>query len=171
MTPPTARLIPIVAFVAAACTSDTRRAEDTAAPADSVALTPRPAATGTASTRLDPNSASRSELASVPGLSDAVAAAIIAARPFTNMTAVERVLPRTLTEQQRDSVYSRVWIPINLNTATDQEILLIPGVGPRMLHEFKEYRPYASIEQFRREIGKYVDKTELARLDQYVARP
>ena len=30
-------------------------------------------------------------------------------------------------------------------------------MGQRMLHEFKEYRPYKSMEQFRREIGKYVD--------------
>ena len=37
-----------------------------------------------------------------------------------------------------------------------------------MLGEFKEYRPYKSIEQFRREIGKYVDKKELARLERYV---
>ena len=41
-----------------------------------------------------------------------------------------------------------------------------------MLHEFKEYRPYTSIEQFRREIGKYIDKdkreAELARLERYV---
>lgn len=57
---------------------------------------------------------------------------------------------------------------INLNTATDAEIMSIPGMGPRMLHEFKEYRPYTSIEQFRREIGKYVDKAEVARLEQYV---
>lgn len=59
-------------------------------------------------------------------------------------------------------------VPININTATDAEILRIPGVGPRMLREFKEYRPYASIEQFRREIGKYVDKAEVARLEQYI---
>ncbi|HJQ12482.1 MAG TPA: hypothetical protein VJ840_15730 [Gemmatimonadaceae bacterium] len=57
---------------------------------------------------------------------------------------------------------------INLNTASDEEILSIPGMGPRMLREFKEYRPYTSIEQFRREIGKYVDKAEVARLEQYV---
>jgi len=38
-----------------------------------------------------------------------------------------------------------------------------------MLREFKEYRPYSDIERFRREIGKYVDKTEVARLEQYVA--
>ena len=59
-------------------------------------------------------------------------------------------------------------VPININTATDAEILKIPGVGPRMLHEFKEYRPYTSIEQFRREIGKYVDKAEVARLEKYI---
>jgi DNA uptake protein ComE-like DNA-binding protein len=59
-------------------------------------------------------------------------------------------------------------VPININTATDAQILAIPGMGPRMLHEFKEYRPYTSIEQFRREIGKYVDKKEVARLEQYI---
>lgn len=59
-------------------------------------------------------------------------------------------------------------VPININTATDAQILAIPGVGPRMLREFKEYRPYTSIDQFRREIGKYVDKAEVARLEQYI---
>jgi len=59
-------------------------------------------------------------------------------------------------------------VPININTATDAEILKIPGVGQRMLREFKEYRPYTSIEQFRREIGKYVDKAEVARLEKYI---
>ena len=59
-------------------------------------------------------------------------------------------------------------VPININTATDAEILAIPGMGPRMLREFKEYRPYTSIEQFRREIGKYVDKAEVARFEKYI---
>jgi hypothetical protein len=37
-----------------------------------------------------------------------------------------------------------------------------------MLREFKEYRPYKAIEQFRREMGKYVDEAEVARLERYV---
>ena len=45
---------------------------------------------------------------------------------------------------------------LNLNTATREQFLTIPGVGDRMVREFEEYRPYASIQQFRREIGKYV---------------
>jgi DNA uptake protein ComE-like DNA-binding protein len=59
-------------------------------------------------------------------------------------------------------------MPIDLNTASDQEILLIPGLGRRMLREFKEYRPYTNMAQFRREIGKYVDDQEVARLEKYV---
>jgi len=37
-----------------------------------------------------------------------------------------------------------------------------------MEHEFEEYRPYTNIERFRREIGKYVDAAEVARLERYV---
>jgi hypothetical protein len=37
-----------------------------------------------------------------------------------------------------------------------------------MQHEFEEYRPYQSIEKFRREIGKYVNPQEVARLERYV---
>ena len=35
--------------------------------------------------------------------------------------------------------------PINLNTATREEIMLIPGMGNRMVREFFEYRPYTAL--------------------------
>lgn len=117
---------------------------------------------------IDPNSATRAELAAIPGMTDAVTNAIIAARPYNNMVAFDKALAGSLSEKQRDSVYAHVWRPIDLNSATGEEILLIPGVGPRMRHEFEEYRPYKSMDQFRREIGKYVDKNEVARLERYV---
>ena len=60
---------------------------------------------------------------------------------------------------------------VEARSSVDDEILLIPGVGNRMLREFKEYRPYVALAQFHREIGKYVDATELARLEQYVFVP
>jgi DNA uptake protein ComE-like DNA-binding protein len=118
---------------------------------------------------LDPDAATRDELAAVPGMNATTADAVIAGRPYQNMTAVDRVLSGAkLTEQQRDTIYTRLWKPIDLNTASKEEILLIPGVGPRMLREFEEYRPYQSIEKFRREIGKYVKPDEVARLERYV---
>ena len=59
-------------------------------------------------------------------------------------------------------------MPVELNTATEEEILALPGIGKKMAHEFEEYRPYKNIDQFRREIGKYVDDKELARLERLV---
>jgi DNA uptake protein ComE-like DNA-binding protein len=126
-------------------------------------------ATATSGAFVDPDAASREQLLTIPGVNPSTADALIAGRPYRNMTAVDRVLARAnLSEQQRDTVYARLWKAIDLNTASREEILLIPGVGPRMQHEFEEYRPYRSIEQFRREIGKYVKPQEVARLERYV---
>ena len=118
---------------------------------------------------VDPNTATATQLAAIPGIDSATASAIVAGRPYQNMVGVDKVLAaRKLSEPQRDSVYTVLWSPIDLNTASDEEIQLIPRIGPKMLHEFKEYRPYDKIEKFRREIGKYVDQLEVARLERYV---
>lgn len=60
---------------------------------------------------------------------------------------------------------------INLNTASGEEFRTIPNVGDRMVDEFEEYRPYVSIQQFRREIGKYVDEEQVAAYEEYVFVP
>lgn len=150
--------------------ADTAATSSTAgamAPVDSMPVTAAPNGQGPTSGMLDPNQITTEQLAPL-GVSGPVAAALVAGRPYKNMPAVDRVLARHLNEKQRDSVYARLWTPIDLNTATGEEILLIPGIGPRMRREFEEYRPYKSMDQFRREMGKYVDKAEVARLEQYV---
>lgn len=40
-----------------------------------------------------------------------------------------------------------------------------------MVREFFEYQPYVSIQQFRREIGKYVDDEQVAYYEQYIYVP
>lgn len=61
---------------------------------------------------------------------------------------------------------------LNLNEASGDDFLnTIPGFGNRMVREFQEYRPYISILQFRREMGKYVDETTIAGYEEYVYVP
>ena len=60
---------------------------------------------------------------------------------------------------------------INLNTATAEQILSVPNTGNRMVREFQEYRPYDSITQFRKEIGKYVDAAQVSEYEKYVYVP
>ena len=125
---------------------------------------------GTNSGVINPNLAGAEEMAAVPHVDAPLARAIIAGRPYLTMTDFEAILARnSLSEEQRAAVYTRLFVPINLNTAPEMELLMVPGAGPRMAHEFDEYRPYdGGLVEFRREIGKYVDDDEVARLEQYV---
>lgn len=61
---------------------------------------------------------------------------------------------------------------LNLNDVTEDALLnTIPDFSNRMVREFFEYRPYVSIQEFRREIGKYVDDATIAGYEQYVYVP
>ena len=120
---------------------------------------------------LDPNTATAADLLAAPGASQAVVDAIVAARPVLRMLDLDARLASSLSREQLNALYGRVFRQLNLNTASREEIMLIPGMTTRMAHEFEEYRPYTSLEQFRREIGKYVDAAEVARLEQYVFVP
>jgi DNA uptake protein ComE-like DNA-binding protein len=120
---------------------------------------------------LDANIASEKELLALPHLNPSLVEQIMTRRPFLTMTDLNAVLSQSLKKEQLTELYGKMFVQINLNTAPREEILMIPGVGDRMLHEFLEYRPYKALAQFRREIGKYVDKNDLARLEQYVFVP
>ena len=120
---------------------------------------------------VNPNTAGESELSDLPHLSSALVNGILERRPFLGMTQLDSFLRASLNAEQRGELYVRLFLPINLNSASEEEILMVPGVGDRMAHEFEEYRPYRQIAQFRREIGKYVDDDEVARFEQYVFVP
>jgi DNA uptake protein ComE-like DNA-binding protein len=126
---------------------------------------------GKSVTIVDANIATEQELSALPQLTPAVVKGIVARRPFPSITELDGLLGQTLSQEQRTVVYGRLFVHLNLNTATREQILLIPNAGPRMVREFQEYRPYKALAQFHREIGKYVDDTELARLEQYVFVP
>jgi DNA uptake protein ComE-like DNA-binding protein len=117
---------------------------------------------------VNPNTADRDELQALPNVDDEIAQAIIDGRPYLSAVDLDTALARLMDEEQREALYSRLFRPIDLNNASEAEILLIPGMSRKMAHEFVEYRPYKSMEQFRREIGKYVDDDEVARLESYV---
>ena len=121
---------------------------------------------------LDANTASEKELLALPHVDAKVAKTILEARPFGSITALNKhLLDQKLTQAQANEIYAKAFIHINLNTATREEILLIPGAGRKMAHEFDEYRPWKTWSQFDKEIGKYVGKKETARLAQYCFIP
>ncbi len=126
------------------------------------------AAYAQAPARLDANAATAAQLDAVAELSDVQVQAITSKRPFAGTAAFDAAVGAGLNAEQKAALYSKVFVPIDLNKATREEIMLIPGMTRRMAHEFEEYRPYTSLAQFDKEIGKYVDAAEVARLRSYV---
>ena len=121
---------------------------------------------------IDPNMASESELQSLPHMTPDIVKAMLAKRPFKTVVELNQVLvEQKLTPDQAKEFYRKAFVPINLNTGTKPEFLLIPGVGPRMSGEFEEYRPWKTWTQFDKEIGKYVGQQETDRLKQYFYLP
>lgn len=134
--------------------------------------TPAVAQVGKSLGVVDANTVSEADLAKMPGMTPAMAKALVAARPFDSITALNTfLLGQKLTQDQANALYRQMFVHINLNTASAAEIMLIPGAGKRMAHEFEEYRPWRSYAQFDKEIGKYVDAKEVARLAQYTFIP
>ena len=120
---------------------------------------------------LNPDLATEQELLALPQLTPVLVKGLIERRPFKSMTDLHAYLSQSVNQDQQAALYTKLFLPLNLNTAVRDEILLVPGVAARMAHEFEEYRPYRAMAQFRREIGKYVDDKEVARLEQYVFVP
>jgi len=90
-------------------------------------------------------------------------------RPYKSLAVFHREMRKYWDEAEVSRLEQYVFVPVNLNTATDEEILSIPAAQPnRVLREFKEYRPYTSMDQFHREMRKYWDEKEVNRLQRYV---
>ena len=135
------------------------------------AAPPAAAQVGKSVTIVDANAATEQQLSAISQLTPALVKSVLARRPLPSITELDALLGQTLSQEQRTAVYGRLFVHLHLNTATREQILLIPNAGPRMVREFQEYRPYKALAQFHREIDKYVDDTELARLEQYVFVP
>lgn len=129
-----------------------------------------PSPTFTTAPLVDPNTASEAELGAVPGLADAAVAAIMAGRPFATPSALHTIIGDGLSEDDGQSIYGVLFIKVGLNSGAEDDYKLIPStMSPRKLaHEFEEYRPYESMDQFRREMAKYVSEEEVAYLSRYV---
>lgn len=162
-------ILAVATLALAACSGNADDATETAAVDTAAPMeTATPAMAASATTVLNANTATAEQLAAAPGMTPALAEAVVAGRPYASVTDFNKKLRESLNEAQAATILRGVFVPVNLNTATEDELELIPGMTDKMEHEFEEYRPYADMSVFDREIGKYVDEAEVARFRNYV---
>jgi len=114
------------------------------------------------------NTATREEILLVPGAGNRMVREFAEYRPWKSWAQFDKEIGKYVGADGAAKLAQFCFIPVNLNTASDEDILSIPAAGPRMVREFKEYRPWKSWAQFDKEIGKYVGQKETDRLKRYV---
>ena len=114
------------------------------------------------------NTTEEKDFKMIPGVGDKMAHEFEEYRPYTSILQFKREIGKYVDEQELARYLDYVFVPVELNTSSEDDIKALPGIGKKMTHEFLEYRPYKNLAQFRKEIGKYVDDKELSRLERFV---
>ncbi|MEO0365935.1 MAG: hypothetical protein AAF265_10615 [Pseudomonadota bacterium] len=119
---------------------------------------------------IDPNTVDATALAAIPGMSADAVQALLDARPLQTPSELDAVIGSGLTDEQRSAIYKVLFIPVDLNNGDLSDYELIPSsLSPgKLAHEFEEYRPYETMEDFTREMSKYVSDEEVAYLTRFV---
>ena len=117
---------------------------------------------------LNLNTTNEKDFKMIPGVGDRMAHEFEEYRPYKSIQQFKREIGKYVDEIEVSRYLSYIFVPVELNTSSEDNIKDLPGVGNKMAHEFVEYRPYVNLNQFRREIGKYVDDKELIRLERFV---
>lgn len=121
---------------------------------------------------LDPDFLTAEEFLRLPFFSAKMAVDATRVAPFLGPVALDRFLESyQLTPTQRRELYSKLFVRVDLNRATEEEMLLIPGAGPRIVREIRSHRPWRSWDAFEIELSKSVGLEELARLRRYCFLP
>jgi DNA uptake protein ComE-like DNA-binding protein len=114
------------------------------------------------------NTTEEKDFKMIPGVGDKMAHEFEEYRPYTSILQFKREIGKYVDEQEVARYLDYVFVPVELNTSSEDDIKALPGIGKKMTHEFLEYRSYKNLAQFRKEIGKYVDDKELSRLERFV---
>ena len=117
------------------------------------------------------NTATAAEIMLIPGAGKKMAHEFEEYRPWKSFAQFDKEIGKYVNKAEVDRLKSYTFIPLNANTASEADFMTIPGVGKRMAHELEEYRPWKTKQQFEKEIGKYVNAKEVARLWRYVTIP
>jgi DNA uptake protein ComE-like DNA-binding protein len=119
------------------------------------------------------NTGTEEEFLLVPGSSKKWAHEFEEYRPWVSFAQFDKEIGKYTTPRNDAAVLDKfkqyVFIPVDLNKATDAELMTIPGMTPRWLREFKEYRPWKTKQQFEKEMGKYMDAKAVERFWRFVA--
>jgi DNA uptake protein ComE-like DNA-binding protein len=116
--------------------------------------------------RVNINTASEQELAAIPGVGPKIVKELLEYRPYTSKEQFETELGKYLSADELAALEQHITLGlVNINTASKEDLVKVPGIGDKISKEIEEYRPYTSWAQFEAELGKYLSPEEVQALE------
>jgi len=113
---------------------------------------------------LNLNTATAAEILLVPRIASRMTREFEEYRIWVNFAQFDSEIGKYVDDAEVARLKQYVFIPMDLNTATDDQFRTIPQLPGNMIREFNEYKPWKAKAQVAREISKYVGDKETARL-------
>lgn len=117
------------------------------------------------------NTGTREEILLIPGAGTRMAREFDEYRPWRSWAQFDREISKYVGQEATDRLKQYVFIPLNVNTASDQDLMTIPGLTAQTLARIKQGRPYASREQFEQRMTQGGDAKDAARIAHFVVVP
>ena len=84
------------------------------------------------------NTGTEAEILLIPGAGRRMVREFAEYRPWKTWGQFDKEIGKDVGAEETNRLKQYVYIPVNLNTASDDDILSIPGAGSRMVREFKD---------------------------------
>ena len=110
------------------------------------------------------NTGTREEILLIPGAGTRMAREFDEYRPWRTWAQFDREISKYVGQPATDKLKQFVFIPLNVNTASDADLMTIPGVTAATVAQIKQARPVSSKEQFDTKVGGTAGAKEAARL-------
>ena len=122
--------------------------------------------TAQAPVRVNINTASEQELGAIPGVGPKIVKELLEYRPYSSKEQFETELGKYLSADELTALEQNITLGlVNINTASKEELMNVPGIGDKISNEIADYRPYTSWAQFEGELGKYLSPEEVQALE------
>ena len=100
------------------------------------------------------NTASAAEILLVPNAGKRMAHEFDEYRPWRSYAQFNKEIGKYVGADATAKLAQYTFIPINVNTATDEVLMTIPGADAALIAKIKAGRPYKSAEQLEAAVGK-----------------
>ena len=114
------------------------------------------------------NTAKREEIQLIPGAGKKMAHEFAEYRPWKTWAQFDKEIGKYVGEKETARLAQYCFIPLNANSATDEQLATIPGASKEAIGQISKGRSWKTVEDVRKALAGMVGEKEAGRIGRYL---